>query len=60
MALTMQTEPMTAKPMPTNFCREPDSSLRQTANIAVKTGIVGCMHVATSTPDSEMPRMYIS
>ena len=56
----MQTEPMTAKPMPTNFCREPDSSLRQTANIAVKTGIVGCMHVATSTPDSEMPRMYIS
>lgn len=58
--VTMLTEPATASPMPKNFCKEPASSPRHTAIIAVKTGMVGCMHVATSTPDSEMPMMYIS
>ena len=57
---TMLTEPATARPMPRNFCRDPASSLRHTAIIAVKTGMVGCMQVATSTPDKEMPIMYIS
>lgn len=56
----MLTEPATARPMPRNFCTEPASSLRHTAIIAVKTGMVGCMQVATSTPDNEMPMMYIS
>ena len=35
-------------------------SLRHSAIIAVKTGMVGCIQVATSTPDNEMPMMYIS
>ena len=60
MLLTMLMEPSTARPMPKNFCTDPDSSWRQTANIAVKTGMVGCMQVATKTPDNEMPKMYIN
>ena len=58
--LTMLMDPSTARPMPKNFCTDPDSSWRQTANIAVNTGMVGCMQVATKTPDNEMPKMYIS
>lgn len=58
--LTMLIDPTTAKPMPKNFWTDPDSNWRQTANIAVKTGMVGCMQVATKTPDREMPKMYIN
>lgn len=60
MLLTMLMDPSTARPMPRNFCTDPDSSWRQTANIAVNTGMVGCMQVATRTPDNEMPRIYIN
>ena len=56
----MLIEPNTAIAMPANFCMEPDSSFSMTASMAVKTGMVGCMHVATSTPDKDMPRMYSS
>lgn len=50
-------EPHTAIAMPPNFCREPASYWSMTASIAVKTGMVGCMQVATTTPDRSMPTM---
>lgn len=55
--LTMQMEPPTASAMPMNFWREPASRLSSTAIMAVKTGMVGCMQVATTTPDMSMPTM---
>ena len=48
---TMHMEPPTAKPMPPNFFQEPVSCCSMTASMAVKTGMVGCMQVATTTPD---------
>ena len=56
----MLMDPSTAMPMPKDFCKDPDSSFSRTASMAVKTGMVGCMHVATKTPDREMPMMYSS
>ncbi len=53
----MQMEPPTARPMPASFCAEPASRCSATAIAAVNTGIVGCMHVATTTPDKSMPMM---
>jgi len=55
--LTIQSEPPTAMPMPANFCRDPASSPRATAIMAVNTGMMGCMQVATTTPDMSIPRM---
>ena len=56
-ARTMQMEPPTASPMPANFCADPASRCSATAIAAVNTGMVGCMHVATTTPDRSMPMM---
>ena len=56
-ARTMHMEPPTASPMPANFCAEPASRCSSTAIMAVNTGMVGCMQVATTTPDRSMPMM---
>ena len=53
----MQMEPPTASTMPPAFCQEPASRPSMTAIMAVKTGMVGCMQVATTTPDISMPMM---
>lgn len=54
---TMQMLPPTARPMPKNFWSDPVSIPNITANNAVKTGIVGCMQVATTTPERSIPRI---
>ena len=53
----MLIEPATARAMPQAFCIEPASSFSMTAIRAVKTGTVGCMQAATTTPDKSIPRM---
>ena len=55
--LTMHTEPVTAAAMPAAFCQLPSSMRSSTASMAVKTGMAGCMQVATSTPLRSMPTM---
>jgi hypothetical protein len=54
---TMAMLPATARAMPTTFCREPCSMPSSTASSTVNTGMAGCMHVATTTPDRLIPRM---